>query len=101
MLLIVWKSKLQVLECLSLFLPLMQVVEGEAASSKVSHWISMHIDVKPVAEDSGSSAAIAQFADDIPAESFIVISGDLLTDVPLKVSSVDRLLPVSYLLCAL
>lgn len=66
------------------------VVEGEAASSKVSHWISkhyagkMHIDVKPVAEDSGSSAAIAQFADDIPAESFIVISGDLLTDVPLK-----------------
>ena len=75
------------------------MVEGESASSKVSHWISkhyagkMHIDVKSVADDSGSSAAIAQFAEDMPAESFIVISGDLLTEVPLKVSAVIR--PIS------
>lgn len=66
------------------------VVEGEAATSKVSHWISknyggkMHIEVRSVAEESGSATAVAQFKDDLKAESFIVLSGDLLTDVPLK-----------------
>ena len=68
-----------------------QVVEGEAASSKVGHWISkhyggkMHIEVKSVAEDSGSTAAVAQLQADIKAPTFIIMSGDLVTDVPLKV----------------
>lgn len=66
------------------------VVEGEAATSKVSHWISkhyggkMHIEVRSVPEDSSSAAALAQLKDDLKAESFIVMSGDLVTDVPLK-----------------
>ena len=45
----------------------------------------MHVDVRTVAEDSGSTAAIAQLQDDIKAPTFIVMSGDLVTDVPLKV----------------
>lgn len=45
----------------------------------------MHIEVRSVPEDSSSAAALAQLKDDLKAESFIVISGDLVTDVPLKV----------------
>ncbi|KAA6423077.1 MAG: hypothetical protein FRX49_07065 [Trebouxia sp. A1-2] len=66
------------------------VVEGEAATSKVSHWISknyggkMHVEVRSVTEDSSSAAAVAQLKDDLKADSFIVLSGDLVSDVPLK-----------------
>ncbi|KAL3137832.1 hypothetical protein ABBQ38_005086 [Trebouxia sp. C0009 RCD-2024] len=66
------------------------VVEGEAATSKVSHWISkhyggkMHIEVKCVAEDIGSTTAVAQLLAVIQASTFVIISGDLVTDVPLK-----------------
>lgn len=66
------------------------VVEGEAATSKVSHWISksyggkMHVEVRSVTEDSSSAAAVAQLKDDLTADSFIVLSGDLVSDVPLK-----------------
>ena len=45
----------------------------------------MHIEVKSVPEDSSSAAALAQLKDDLKAESFIVMSGELVTDVPLKV----------------
>lgn len=84
-----------------------QVVEGEAATSKVSHWISknyggkMHIEVRSVAEESGSATAVAQFKDDLKAESFIVLSGDLLTDVPLKVTSAtpEHTIHSDYVLC--
>ena len=68
-----------------------QVVEGETATSKISHWISkhyggkMHVDVKTVAEGTGSATAVAQLQDAIQASTFVVISGDLVTDVPLKV----------------
>lgn len=68
-----------------------QVVEGETATAKISHWISkhyggkMHIDVKTVAEGTGSAAAVAQLQDAIQASTFVVISGDLVTDIPLKV----------------
>lgn len=75
----------------------MQVVEGEAATSKVSHWISknyggkMHVEVRSVTEDSSSAAAVAQLKDDLKADSFIVLSGDLVSDVPLKVHTVADL----------
>ena len=46
----------------------------------------MHIDVKTVAEGTGSAAAVAQLQDAIQASTFVVISGDLVTDVPLKVN---------------
>lgn len=57
----------------------------------------MHIEVKAVAEDSGSTAAVAQLQDDIKAPTFIVMSGDLVTDVPLKVhnASYNYLLLIS------
>lgn len=45
----------------------------------------MQIDVKTVAEGTGSAAAVAQLQDAIQASTFVVISGDLVTDVPLKV----------------
>lgn len=48
----------------------------------------MHLEVKCVAEDTGSTAAVAQLQDVIQASTFIVISGDLVTDVPLKVYSI-------------
>lgn len=44
----------------------------------------MHVEVKTVAEDTGSAAAVEQFQDAIQASTFVVISGDLVTDVPLK-----------------
>ena len=49
----------------------------------------MHVEVKPVPEDTGSAVAVAQFKDDLKAKSFIVMSGDLVTDVPLKVMSAN------------
>lgn len=58
----------------------------------------MHIEVKTVAEDTGSAAAVAQLQDAIQASTFIVISGDLVTDVPLKVYLTAD--PVSGLLSA-
>ena len=45
----------------------------------------MHIDVTTVAEGTGSAAAVAQLEDAIQASTFVVISGDLVTDIPLKV----------------
>ncbi len=75
----------------------MQVVEGEAATSKVSHWISknyggkMHVEVRSVTEDSSSAAAVAELKDDLQADSFIVLSGDLVSDVPLKVHTTANL----------
>ena len=68
-----------------------QVVGGEAASSKVGQWLtksysgSLHIDVKTVPEDTGSAACLTLVKDDIKADSFVVISGDLLTDISLQV----------------
>lgn len=47
----------------------------------------MHVEVKCVAEDTGSTTAVAQVQDVIQASTFVVISGDLVTDVPLKVYS--------------
>ncbi len=58
----------------------------------------MHVEVKSVAEDSGSATAVAQFKDDLKAESFIVMSGDLVTDVPLKVISGRHPAHVPYIL---
>ena len=45
----------------------------------------MHVEVKCVAEDIGSTTAVAQLQDVIKASTFVVISGDLVTDVPLDV----------------
>ncbi len=45
----------------------------------------MHVEVRSVTEDSSSAAAVAQLKDDLKADSFIVLSGDLVSDVPLKV----------------
>ena len=77
------KLRVRLLQC--------QVVGGEAASSKVSQWLSkgysgsLHIDVKTVPEDIGSAAALSHVKEDIKAETFVVISGDLLTDISLQV----------------
>ncbi len=45
----------------------------------------MHVEVRSVTEDSSSAAAVAQLKDDLKADSFVVLSGDLVSDVPLKV----------------
>ena len=49
----------------------------------------MHVEVKSVTEDSSSAAAVAQLKDDLKADSFIVLSGDLVSDVPLKVHTIS------------
>jgi NDP-sugar pyrophosphorylase family protein len=51
----------------------------------------MHVEVRSVTEDSSSAAAVAQLKDDLKAESFIVLSGDLVSDVPLKVHTTANL----------
>lgn len=78
-----------------------QVVGGEAASSKVSQWLSksysgsLQVEVKTVPEENGSAAALAHVKDDIKAESFVVMSGDLLTDISLQVDNNLRTSAVS------
>jgi len=51
----------------------------------------MHVEVRSVTEDSSSAAAVAQLKDDLKADSFIVLSGDLVSDVPLKVHTIANL----------
>ncbi len=51
----------------------------------------MHVEVRSVTEDSSSAAAVAQLKDDLKADSFIVLSGDLVSDVPLKVHTISNL----------
>lgn len=51
----------------------------------------MHVEVRSVTEDSSSAAAVAQLKDDLKADSFIVLSGDLVSDVPLKVHTTANL----------
>lgn len=81
-----------------------QVVGGETASSKVSQWLSksysgsLHVEVKTVPEDIGAAAALTHVKEDIKAESFVVISGDLLTDISLQVCHISQCLPGILLL---
>ena len=51
----------------------------------------MHVEVRSVTEDSSSAAAVAQLQEDLKADSFIVLSGDLVSDVPLKVHTIANL----------
>lgn len=69
------------------------VVSGESASARVASWLntsyhgqqhgSVHCEVVTVPEGSGTADALRIAADKISAEACLVISGDLLTDVPL------------------
>ena len=59
----------------------------------------MHVDIKSVPEDSSSTAALAQLKDDLKAESLIVMSGDLVTDVPLKVHILLLMISISCCHC--
>ena len=45
----------------------------------------MSVQVKAVAEDKGTAEALRQIADLLTADSIIVISGDTVTDVNLRV----------------
>ncbi|KAK9828728.1 hypothetical protein WJX72_001741 [[Myrmecia] bisecta] len=64
--------------------------QGETASAKVSSWIAknyqgpLHLEVKSVPEDSGTADALRTVRDKLKGANIVVISGDLVADVPLK-----------------
>ncbi|KAG7666567.1 hypothetical protein Ndes2526B_g04967 [Nannochloris sp. 'desiccata'] len=66
------------------------VCEGEAAASAVKSWFSQQhksgisIEVVKVAEDLPSVSALRQVMDRIKTENCVVLSGDVVTEVPLR-----------------
>ncbi|CAN0905195.1 Probable translation initiation factor eIF-2B subunit gamma [Linum grandiflorum] len=69
---------------------LIVVVEGEDAALRVSGWISAayvdrHVEVVAVPEDVGTAGALRAIADHLTAKDILVVSGDLVSDVPLGV----------------
>ncbi|KAI4345325.1 hypothetical protein L6164_012457 [Bauhinia variegata] len=65
------------------------VVEGEEATLRVGGWISgafvdrLHVEVAAVPEDVGTAGALRAIAHHLTAKDILVISGDLVSDVPL------------------
>ncbi|MED6139823.1 hypothetical protein PIB30_117063 [Stylosanthes scabra] len=68
---------------------LIVVVEGEDAALHVGGWISaayadrLHVEVAAVPEDVGTAGAIRAIAHHLTAKDILVVSGDLVSDVPL------------------
>ncbi|KAK7359247.1 hypothetical protein VNO77_01200 [Canavalia gladiata] len=68
---------------------LIVVVEGEEAALHVGAWISgayadrLHVQVADVPEDVGTAGAIRAISHHLTAKDILVVSGDLVTDVPL------------------
>ncbi|KAL1323289.1 uncharacterized protein LOC107482266 [Arachis duranensis] len=68
---------------------LIVVVEGEDAALNVGGWISaayadrLHVEVAAVPEDVGTAGAIRAIAHHLTAKDILVVSGDLVSDVPL------------------
>ena len=73
----------------------MQVVSGASAATSISSWIQtewaasphssgMTCHVVQVSEEHGSAEALKSVADRIVSSSVVVISGDLVTDVPIN-----------------
>ncbi|GLT81805.1 hypothetical protein SLE2022_002370 [Rubroshorea leprosula] len=64
------------------------VVEGKDAALHVGGWISgafvdrLHVEVVAVPEDVGTAGAIRAIAHHLTAEDILVVSGDLVSDVP-------------------
>ncbi|GLU18957.1 hypothetical protein SLE2022_352310 [Rubroshorea leprosula] len=67
---------------------LIVVVEGKDAALLVGGWISsayvdrLHVEVAAVPEDVGTAGAIRAIAHHLTAEDILVVSGDLVSDVP-------------------
>ncbi|XP_020215641.1 translation initiation factor eIF-2B subunit gamma [Cajanus cajan] len=68
---------------------LIVVVEGEEVAHHVGAWISsayadrLHVEVASVAEDVGTAGAIRAISQHLTAKDILVVSGDLVTNVPL------------------
>ncbi|CAI0548751.1 unnamed protein product [Linum tenue] len=67
---------------------LIVVVEGEDAALRVGGWISgayvdrLHVEVAAVPEDVGTAGALRAIARHLTAKDILVVSGDLVSDVP-------------------
>ncbi|XP_048135978.1 translation initiation factor eIF-2B subunit gamma isoform X2 [Rhodamnia argentea] len=67
---------------------LIVVVEGEHAALLVGGWISgayvdrLHVEVAAVPEDIGTAGALRAIAHHLTAKDILVVSGDLVSDVP-------------------
>lgn len=67
---------------------LIVVVEGDDAALRVGAWISgayvdrLHVEVAAVPEDVGTAGALRAIAHHLTANDILVVSGDLVSDVP-------------------
>ncbi|KAJ6841984.1 translation initiation factor eIF-2B subunit gamma isoform X2 [Iris pallida] len=67
---------------------LIVVVEGENAACRVGGWISsayvdrLHVEVAAVPEDVGTAGALRAVAHHLTANDVLIVSGDLVSDVP-------------------
>ncbi|XP_008808583.1 translation initiation factor eIF-2B subunit gamma [Phoenix dactylifera] len=67
---------------------LIVVVEGEDAAFRVGGWISgayvdrLHVEVAAVPEDVGTAGALRAVAHHLTANDVLIVSGDLVSDVP-------------------
>ncbi|KAL5766210.1 hypothetical protein ACOSP7_016827 [Xanthoceras sorbifolium] len=67
---------------------LIVVVEGDDAALSVGSWISgayadrLHVEVATVHEDVGTAGALRSIAHHLTAKDILVVSGDLVSDVP-------------------
>ncbi|XP_062082344.1 uncharacterized protein LOC133788763 [Humulus lupulus] len=67
---------------------LIVVVEGEDAALRVGGWISgayvdrLHVEVAAVPEDVGTAGALRAIAHHLTANDILVVSGDIVSDVP-------------------
>ncbi|GLT66932.1 hypothetical protein SLA2020_392720 [Shorea laevis] len=77
-------------DCFRNLKDLIVVVEGKDAALHVGGWISgayvdrLHVEVVAVPEDVGTAGAIRAIAHHLTAEGILVVSGDLVSDVPLR-----------------
>ncbi|ONI14218.1 hypothetical protein PRUPE_4G269500 [Prunus persica] len=68
---------------------LIVVVEGQDAAVRVGSWISgayvdrLHVEVAAVPEDVGTAGALRAIAHHLTAKDILVVSGDIVSDVPL------------------
>lgn len=65
------------------------VCEGDAVATQVRHWVNkqstqLHIEVFKVAEGQPSVAALRHAIDRVRSENFVLMSGDVITEVPLR-----------------
>ncbi|XP_021812773.1 translation initiation factor eIF-2B subunit gamma isoform X2 [Prunus avium] len=67
---------------------LIVVVEGQDAAVRVGSWISgayvdrLHVEVAAVPEDVGTAGALRAIAHHLTAKDILVVSGDIVSDVP-------------------